>query len=267
MSPTTAHLSSPERPIERSAQRAETMRVLCRMHSLPDHEPERARLREEVITDHMAYARHIARRYARNEQTTGEDLEQVAYLGLVKAVDGFDPEFGTGFLGYATALIIGEIKRHYRDTTWAVHVPRRMQELSQDLRHANNALTAELGCPPTITQLAERLGATDEEIVEALDASTAYRTASLDRPVGSEQDGATMGELIGREDPGYELAVDRHVLRGLIAGLDERDKRILLMRFFRGMTQAEIGAELGVSQMQISRLITKVLAQLRSGFG
>ena len=250
---------------ERAAQRAETMRVLRHMVGLPAEDPERARIRAEVIEDHMPYARRIASRYGR-VGVSGEDFEQVAYLGLVKAVDNFDPEYGTGFLGYATPMIVGEIKRYFRDTTWSVHVPRRMQELTGALHRATDVLTAELGRAPSVKELCVRVDATEDEVVEAYDASEAYTTASLDHPVGADPEGASLGDLLGADDPGYELAVDREVLRGLILDMGERDKRILLMRFFRGMTQAEIGEELGVSQMQVSRLITRILSGLRAGF-
>jgi RNA polymerase sigma-B factor len=260
-----APAARPMTPAKREAQRAETMRVLRRMAELPADDPERERLRDEVVEDHMPYARHIAHRYGRRG-VTDEDFEQVAYLGLVKAVDNFDPEYGTGFLGYATPMIIGEIKRYFRDATWDVHVPRRMQELTGSLHKATEALTTELGREPTIVELAARVGVETEELVEALDAAEAYSTASLDHPVGQEEDAASLGEMLGGEDPGFELAVDREVLRHLIADLCERDKRILLLRFFRGRTQSEIGEELGVSQMQVSRLSTRILGELRDGF-
>jgi RNA polymerase sigma-B factor len=262
------NLSTPRiTPEEREEQRAATMRVLRRMVALPAGDAERARLRDEVIADHMRYARHIARRYGRRRDSGVEDLEQVAYLGLVKAVDNFDPEHGTGFLGYATPMIVGEIKRYYRDATWDVHVPRHMQEVTGALHKAADGLTAELGRSPTLKELAARVGIGEDEVVEALDASEAYRTASLDHPAGGEQDGATMGELIGADDPGYALTVDREVLRVLLERLGERDKRVLLLRYFRGMTQARIGEELGISQMQVSRQLSRILAELRRGFG
>ena len=256
------------RPVsaERAAQRAETMRVLRRMASLPIGDPERDRLRDDVVEDHMPYARHIAHRYA-SHGSTAEEFEQVAFLGLVKAVDNFDPEHGTGFLGYATPMIVGEIKRYFRDGTWCVHLPRHMQELTGAMHKASDVLTTELGRAPTLPELAERLGVQVDELVEAIDAAEAYCTASLDRPVGCDPDSASLGELMGGEDPGYELAVDREVLRGLVEELGDRDKHILSMRFFDGMTQSQIGAKLGISQMQVSRLITKILANLRAGFG
>jgi RNA polymerase sigma-B factor len=264
----TETLAPPARkavPVERDAQRAETMRVLRRMVGLPADSPERARLRALVVEDHMPYARHIARRYGRRAMAD-EDFEQVAYLGLVKAVDNFDPEYGTAFLGYATPMIIGEIKRYFRDSTWSVHVPRRMQELTGALHKGRDALIAELGREPSIMELAEHVGAEPDEVVEALDAAEAYNTASLDHPVGDDQEGASLGDLMGGDDPGFELTENREVLRALVAKLGERDKRILLLRFFRGRTQAEIGEELGVSQMQVSRLITRILHDLRAGF-
>ena len=253
-------------PEGRGAQRAQTVRLLRRMVSLSVDDPERARLRDEVVKDHMPYARHIAHRYSARG-SSAEDFEQVAYLGLVKAVDHFDPEHGTGFLAYATPMIIGEIKRYFRDATWSVHVPRHMQELSGALHKAADEMTAEHGRAPTLPELAKRLGTSQDEVIEALDASEAYRTSSLDHPVGYEPDGVNLGDLMGEDDPGFELAVDLEVVRGLVAGLPERDKRILLMRFFRTMTQAEIGEELGISQMQVSRLIARILGELRGGFG
>ena len=253
-------------PTERETQRAATMLVLRRMADLGNGDRERARLRTEVIEDHMPYARHIARRYGLLRGAVDEDFEQVAYVGLVKAVDNFDPEYGTGFLAYASPMIVGEIKRHFRDATWDVHVPRRLQELTGGVRRGVEALTAQLGREPTLVELAEHLGVETDEVVEALDAAGAYTAASLDHPVGVDEDSESLGDLIGGEDPGFELAVDREVLRVLVADLGEREKRILLLRFFRGMTQAEIGEEIGISQMQVSRLLTKILAQLRDGF-
>ncbi len=256
--------AAPQSP--HAERRAETMRVFERMHKLPAGDPERERLRAEVIEDHMAYARRIASRYGGHGEVV-EDFEQVAYLGLVKAVDNFDPQYGTGFLGYATPMIMGEIKRYFRDATWDVHVPRRMQELSSALRKATDALTHELGRSPSVAELAVRVNATPEEVVEALDASSAYTTASLDRPVRVDSaEGASLADFVGGDDPRFEAVVNREVLKPLLAKLGERDKRILMMRFFRGMTQAQIGEELHVSQMQVSRLLSRILDELRAGF-
>jgi RNA polymerase sigma-B factor len=242
------------------------MRVFRRMRELAEDDPHLARLRDSVIEDHMPYARHIAARYA-GQGAQAEDLVQVGYLGLVKAAHNFDPEYGTTFLGYATAMIIGEIRRYFRDATWDVHVPRRMQELSVGLRKATESLTHDLGRSPTVAELAAKLNATPEEIADALDAAEAYTTASLDRPMGDEDDGAPLTAVIGEEDSRFDAVVDREALKPLLAKLGERDKRILMMRFFRGMTQSEIADQLGVSQMQVSRLLTRILGELRTGMG
>lgn len=251
---------------ERREQRAETARKLERMACLEPGDPERARLRERVIADHMNYARHLARRFAGGRGSGAEDLEQVAYLGLVRAVENFDAGYGTGFLAYATPVILGEIRRHFRDATWAVHVPRGMQEMTGAMYRAKDHLCAELGREATIGELAGRLEVDEDVVVAMLDAAGCYRIASLDRPAGYDPDAAPLVELIGAEDPGFERAVDHEVLRTLIVDLSERDKKILLMRFFRGMTQSEIGEEIGVSQMQVSRIIDKLIKRLRAGF-
>ncbi len=258
-------MAAPRISPQRAEQRAETMRVLRRMSKLPPGDPERERLRAEVIEDHMPFARHIAQRYG-GRGAAAEDFVQVAYVGLVKAVDNFDPEHGTGFPGYATPMIIGEIKRYFRDATWDVHVPRRMQELSGALRKATDILTSELGREPTLAELATHLDADPEEVVEAMDAANVYTTASLDHPVGPEEQTASLADFLGQEDTRFEAVINRQVLTEQVASLGDRDKRILLMRYFRGMTQAEIGAELGVSQMQVSRLLTRILRDLRTGF-
>lgn len=244
---------------------AEMMVLLQRMGELPAEDPERERLRQEVIEGYMPYARYVAHRYGQRGEPT-DDLIQVAYLGLVKSVDNFDPQYGTTFLTYATPIIIGEIKRYFRDTTWAVHVPRRMQELTANLRKATESLTHSLGRSPTVEELAVHLNAEPEEIVEAFDAAGAYTAASLDTPVDSGgEDGAALIELLGDDDGAIDHVINRESLKPLLAKLSERDKQILLMRYFRNMTQAQIGAELGVSQMQVSRLLSRILGQLRTG--
>jgi RNA polymerase sigma-B factor len=252
--------------VEREAQRTETVRLLEYMRTLPVDDPLRIRLRDQVVAEHMNYARAIAHRLHRRLDGGREDVEQAAYLGLVKAVTGFDPGYGTGFLAYAAPTIAGEIKHQYRDSSWALRVPSRLRDLAVQLPRARAALTQEQGCEPTIGQLAEHLGASGEDVEQAIGASAAYRAVSLDCSVDDEN-GLPLGEFLGAEDPGYERTVDLHVLRGLVAGLPERDKRVLLMRYFHGMTQAEIGSELGLSQMHVSRTITRILTELRAGFG
>jgi RNA polymerase sigma-B factor len=243
------------------------LEALRRLSGLAPADPERPALREFVIGEYMSYARYIAGRF-RHRGESSDDLEQAAYVGLVKAVDGFDAEFRTTFLTYATPVITGELKRHFRDTTWDVHVPRRMQELSAAIRQARETCAHRLGRDPTVTELASGLDASTEEIVDAMDAMAVYNASSLDVPAGlPDGEGATLGDLIGDDDPAFGLVVDRESLRPLLAGLDERDKRILLLRYFRNMSQTEIGEELGVSQMQVSRLLSRILGELRAGLG
>jgi RNA polymerase sigma-B factor len=246
-------------------RRAAALRLLGEMSTLPAGEPRREELRSQVIEAHMPYARYLAARYGMPGEEV-EDLFQVAYLALVKAVDNFDSERGVAFLTYATPMIIGEIKRYFRDSTWAVHVPRRMQELSAQLRKATETLGQSLGRSPTVGELAEHLGAEPAEIIDAMDARAAHSTVSLDLPVdGGSARPTPLQDLIGAEDDSFDGVVNRETLKLLLAELAERDKQILLMRFFRGMTQSEIAGELGVSQMQVSRLLARILSRLRAG--
>ena len=237
---------------------------LCRMAK---NDPARPAVRDGVIADYMWYARYVAGRFRRRGESQ-EDLEQVAFVGLVKAVDNYDMAFDTAFLTYATPVISGEIKRHFRDGTWDVHVPRRMQELSGAIRSVEAELTQRLERHPSVQDIAGQLGVTAEEVIDALEAARSYSTLSLDRPVAFSEGGtSTLEDQLGNDDPGMDLVVDREALKPLLAELSERDKRVLLMRFFRNMSQSEIGAELGVSQMQVSRILSRVLGRLRKGLG
>jgi RNA polymerase sigma-B factor len=252
---------------EQARERTEVRASLSRLHTLPHDDPAYSELRDHVIGEYMSYARYVARRF-RQRGESPQDLDQVAYLGLVKAVDNFDPQYGTTFLTYATPVIAGEIKRHFRDTTWDVHVPRRMQELSALVRSAQQELTQRLGKAPSAKEVALFLDQPVEEIIDAFEAVAAYHAASLDVPVAlPDGDGASLGDLIGDNDPGIDMVINREALKPLLQELSGREKRILLMRFFRNMSQSEIGAEIGVSQMQVSRLLTQILDRLRHKLG
>ena len=250
---------------ERAEQRAAVARMF---ETLAASEAGSARwrsLRDGIVAEHMDYARYVASRF-KAPPGGAEDVVQVAYLALVKAVDNFDPAYGVPFIGYLTPMITGEIKRHFRDTTWDLHVPRRMQELTLELRGAAEALSHGLGRSPSVEELAAHHDTPPEAVIEAMDASVAYSAASLDRRVtAGDEPGASLGELLGDEDARYDLVIDRETLKPLLAKLSDRDKRILLMRFFRNMTQSRIAEELGVSQMQVSRLLDRILTELRSG--
>jgi RNA polymerase sigma-B factor len=234
------------------------------MRRLGPGDPERQELRRQVIVEHMPYARHLASRYDQGGQQA-EDLHQVAYVGLVKAVDRFDPGFGTVFLSFAAPTILGELKRHFRDSSWSVHVPRRIQELCGDVRPATETLQQRLNREPTSAELAEFLGAEPREVLDAIGAAAGARNLlSLDSPLDTDEGpSVVLGELFGADDPAMQDVVDRETLRPLLALLSAREKQILLMSFFREMTQSQIGTELGVSQMQISRLLAAILSGLR----
>jgi RNA polymerase sigma-B factor len=253
--------------MSRAEQRAAVARMFQEMSAHDPGSPARQAVRDAIVADHMDYARYVASRFKAPPGGV-EDVVQVAYLALVKAVDNFDAEYGVPFIGYLTPMVTGEIKRHFRDTTWDLHVPRRMQELTLELRGAADVLSHALGRSPSVKELAEHLEARPEDVVEAMDASGAYSAASLDRPVSTgEEQGTPLGELLGGDDAGYDWVVDRETLKPLLAKLSDRDKRILLMRFFRNMTQSKIAEELGVSQIQVSRLLDRILTELRAAVG
>jgi RNA polymerase sigma-B factor len=244
-------------------RRALALRMLERLARLEPGDPRRAALRDEVIAQYMPYARYLASRYGIRGHHAA-DVLQVAYVGLVKAVDRFDPDYGTTFLTYATPTIAGELKRYFRDSTCAVHVPRRIQELSTQLRPATEILVQQLNRSPTVRELAGSLGAPPQDVVDALEAAGLRHVASLDAPVDTDNGrGAFLGELLGAHDPAVQNVVDRETLRPLLAELSARERKILSMRFFREMTQTQMGRELGVSQMQVSRLLSAILGRLR----
>jgi len=248
---------------DRTGRGAAALLMLEGMSRLEPGDPEREELRRQVIAEHMPYARYLASRYATRGQPA-EDLHQVAYVGLVKAVGNFDPALGTEFLAYATPMILGELKRYFRDCSWAVHVPRRIQELCGEVRPATEALVWRLNRDPTAAEVAALLGTRPRDVLDAIDAAGLRTLASLDLPVDTVQGpGSALGDLLGAEDPEMQNVVDRETLRPLLARLSTREKQILLMSFFREMTQKQIGAELGLSQMQISRLLNAILDRLR----
>ena len=236
--------------------------MLAQLSKLDPDSVQFARLRARIIEDLLPLATHLANRF-RNRGEPFDDLAQVANLALIKATDGFDPFRGVSFSSYAVPFIAGELKRHFRDKTWHVRVPRRLQELSLQINRATDELTQQLGRSPTVADLARHLDIGEEETIEALEAAGAYHSLSLDAPAGGEEGASTLGDLIGTDDA--ELAgVDARVaLPPLLATLPSREQRILAMRFFGNMTQSQIAAELGISQMHVSRLITKALTTLR----
>lgn len=237
--------------------------LLRELATLSPESPRWDQVRSELVRMHTPFARHIARRYAGYSESF-EDIEQAAMLGLVKAINRYDPEYGNRFLAFASPTMIGEVKRHFRDRTWSLRVPRRLQELRLALHAAQHEFTQKQGRPPTVREIAEVLAVSEEEALEALTAADAYRPVSLDTPVGDEGNADTIGDLIGGDDPAIELALDRQAVRPLLDGLPERERTILLYRFFGNKTQSEIADIVGISQMHVSRLITRSLGRLRT---
>jgi RNA polymerase sigma-B factor len=227
------------------------------------HEDGDLRAREQLIEQYMSLVRSLARRYSyRGEQL--EDLVQIGAIGLIKAIDRFDLERGVELTTYATPNIIGEIKRHFRDKGWAVRVPRGLQELNVQLSRLMEQLTVQLGRSPTIPELAKAAGVEEEEVLEALESGRAYTSLSLSvGGGGGDDDDLDPLESLGTEEHQYEVSEDRAVLAPGFKALDERERRILQLRFFDGLTQSQIAQQVGISQMHVSRLIRRSLEKIR----
>jgi RNA polymerase sigma-B factor len=223
--------------------------------------PARPVLRRRAIEAWLPLAQHLARRYGGRGEPA-DDLFQVAVVGRVKAVARYQADRGVDFAAFAIPTIVGEIKRHFRDRTWAIRVPRRLQELRLEITSANNTLTHTLGRAPTVADVATHLGITEEEVLEGLEGARAYNTASLSAPL-TEDGGTTLADTLSDDDNAYELAELRISLGPAVAALDEREQRILALRFHGNLTQTEIADQIGISQMHVSRLLTKALAKLR----
>jgi RNA polymerase sigma-B factor len=242
----------------RTARAAEDRRLLARYHRGGD-----AAAREQLVERFLPLARQLARRYHHGSEQL-DDLVQVASLGLLKAIDRFDPGRETAFSSFAVPTILGELKRHFRDKGWAVRVPRDLQELAVKVDRVGDEMSRELGRAPTTSEIAERIGAQDEQVLEAREAAAAYRAVSLDRPRTDEDaDGDSYAESVGEEDPGYRLAEASATVEQLMGVLSAREREVLRLRFAEDLTQAEIGARVGVSQMHVSRLIRQSIARLR----
>ncbi|MEU9384322.1 SigB/SigF/SigG family RNA polymerase sigma factor [Streptomyces sp. NPDC048279] len=239
----------------------DTAADFVRLAGLPEG-PERRALRDELVELWLPMAQRIAVRF-RGRGEAVEDLCQVAALGLVKAVDHYDPARGRAFEAYAVPTITGEIKRHFRDHMWTLHVPRRVQELRNRVRGALKELDqTSPGEAPTVADIAERAQLTESEVRAGMEALDCFSALSLDAEV-SGADGYALGDTLGAPDPGYDLVVDRTSAGPCLQGLPERDRLILYLRFFRGMTQSRIAEQLGVSQMHVSRLLAACVERLR----
>jgi RNA polymerase sigma-B factor len=227
-------------------------------------DPARQQVRGALVELHLPLVEYLARRF-RNRGEWLDDLTQVATIGLIKSIDRFDLARGVEFSTYATPTIVGEIKRHFRDKGWAVRVPRRLQELKLALTKAIGDLAQREGRAPTVSELAAHLQMSEEDVLEGLESANAYSTVSLDAPDSGDEDAPAVADSLGIMDDALEGVEYRESLKPLLERLPPREKRILLLRFFGNMTQSQIAAELGISQMHVSRLLARTLAQLREG--
>ncbi|MEU8587447.1 RNA polymerase sigma factor SigF [Streptomyces sp. NPDC048664] len=222
--------------------------------------------RNTLIEMNMSLVRFAASRFRSRGPEEMEDIVQVGVIGLIKAIDRFELSREVEFTSFAIPYIVGEIKRFFRDTSWAVHVPRRLQEARVQLARAKEELSSRLGRTPTVKELSALMSLSEDEVREAQLASNGYASASLDAALGTGEDGeSALRDFIGLDDTALELVEDFHTLAPLIAQLDERDRQIIHMRFVEELTQAQMGERLGVSQMHVSRLLSRCLARLREG--
>ncbi|GIF16998.1 SigB/SigF/SigG family RNA polymerase sigma factor [Actinoplanes teichomyceticus] len=231
---------------------------------LPVGDPSRPSARERAIAAWLPMARRLARRYASRGEDL-DDLTQIATVGLIKAIDGFEPSRGE-FIGYAVPTVLGELKRHFRDRMWNIRVPRKLQELNMAINRARGELVQSLGRQPTVADVAAHLGIGEEQVIEGLEGSYAYRAASLSTPIGTEGD-AELGDTLGGRDPEFERAELHLALGPALATLSERERHIITLRFYGNLTQSQIGERVGVSQMHVSRLLVQALAKLRDSLG
>ena len=264
VSPDDAAPAPEERSQRMARERLRARGLFGELAGMAESDCRRAGLRDELVEMHLPLVEYLARRF-RNRGEPLDDLIQVATIGLIKSVDRFDLDRGVEFSTYATPTIVGEIKRHFRDKGWTIRVPRRLQELKLSLTKATSELSQKNGRSPTVSELAGHLGMTDEEILEGLESANAYSAISLDAPDGGDSDSPLVSDSLGALDDALEGVEYRESLKPLLERLPAREKRILMLRFFGNMTQSQIAADLGISQMHVSRLLARTLAQLREG--
>jgi RNA polymerase sigma-B factor len=239
-----------------SPNRHQELRLFARYNEHGD-----ASARDEIIRRTLPLAKKLAKRYASGAEPI-DDLLQVASIGLIKAVDRFDPARGTAFSTFAVPCILGELKRHFRDTGWAAHVPRAVQERALRVQAATERLATQLSRSPTAAEVAAATGESLEDVLEAMEAATAHDSVSLDTPLSRKEDGGTYADSVGEIDHQLELIEYRSVVNGTIRALPERERELLALRFGEDMTQSEIAARVGISQMHVSRLIRRTLNRL-----
>jgi RNA polymerase sigma-B factor len=263
--PETGMMKAPSRPTGFRAELSQLPdnELLRRFRALPRDSDLRAAMCEILVQRHEKLVRSCVRQYRGSPEPT-EDLMQVGYVGLLKAINNYDPAVGSSLTAYAAPCVSGEIKRHFRDKRWQIHVRRSAQELLLELRKATEELTHQLGRDPGDDELAQRLGVSDDDLLEARQADMVFSAYSLDAPLSDRDDPAQLGDVLGREDAEVEHTIEMEAVATHWSELPEREQRILVMRFYGNLTQAEIGERLGISQMHVSRLLARALTHLRS---
>ncbi|MFH9728079.1 SigB/SigF/SigG family RNA polymerase sigma factor [Streptomyces sp. NPDC017254] len=262
-----AGLPEIENPLAVSTADARTLSapLFERLRSLEEGTASYSYVRNTLVELNLSLVKYAATRFRRSGESW-EDIVQVGTVGLIKAINRFDPERGNEFMSFALPTVLGEIRRHLRDTGWSVHVPRRLQELRLDLAKANDALEQDLGRPPTSSELSDHLHITEAELREGRIAANAFTSRSLDVPTDDEDGGPGMlARCLGTDDDAFEKIENLEALKPLVAALSGRERTILSLRFGDELTQAEIGERLGLSQMHVSRLLSRILGGLRTG--
>jgi RNA polymerase sigma-B factor len=253
-----------DRSAARAADRTRTRELFGELAAPGATDQQRRQIRDQLVELHLPLVEYLARRF-RNRGEPLDDLVQVATIGLIKSIDRFDLDRGVEFSTYATPTIVGEIKRHFRDKGWAIRVPRRLQEMKLSLTKATAELSQRNGRAPTVAELAKHLELSEDEVLEGLESANAYSAISLDAPDIADDDSTAVSDSLGAMDDALEGVVYRESLKPLLEQLGPREKNILMLRFFANKTQSEIAGELGISQMHVSRLLARTLAQLREG--
>lgn len=263
---TPASVPKPRTSSWTQADRDREHALLAQLARLPTDDPRRAAVRDELVTINLPLVHYLARRF-RERGEPHDDLVQVGTIGLIKAVDRFDPDRGVEFSTYATPTVVGEIKRHFRDKGWSVRVPRRLQEMRMAIGKATAELSQSLGRSPTVRELAAHLEVSEDDVLDGIESAQAYSTLSIDGSGSDADDAPALMDTLGTDDSALENVEYRETLRPLLAALPERERQIILLRFFHNKTQSEIADEVGVSQMHVSRLLVKSLGTLRGAMG
>ena len=261
---TNVHGSQNQRETNSDGEYEHLAPLFVELAAAVETDSRRALLRDQLVTGHLPLAEHIATRFS-HRGVPREDLVQVATVGLINAVDRFEPDRGSDFLSFAVPTIMGEVRRHFRDASWSMRVPRRLKELNLAITSASGELAQKLGRAPTPSEIAQKLGLSQEDVYEGLEAGNAYHSVSLDEALSADSDSDPLADTLGEEDAALEGVENHESLRPLIEELPKRERQILTLRFFHNLPHTQIAERVGISQMHVSRLLARTLERLRQG--